>query len=250
MGIIATIAMCLAACFAALPFRSNFYEVFLATHIALVVLTLVTCWYHLVPHFGYVFGYQTWLYVCFAFWFFDRFSRIVRMTYYNRIGESMGIVEAVPGCDVLQVTVFPRVWNFGPGQHSFLYLPDSSLYLPGLGAKFWENHPFSVAGWTRSGQISLVETSSASPSASLPDNVTKGQASGDAIVESVATDSDQSSEMGNEKQRTLPHQTRTQEYTSIQFLVRVHRGMTATLQKRVLGSPSRCVQLAMYTEGP
>jgi len=61
-----------------------------------------------------------------------------RIAYYNRLGNSTAIVEAIPGCDIMQVTFFPRVWEFGPGQHSFLYLPR-------LG-KFWGNHPFSIAG--------------------------------------------------------------------------------------------------------
>ena len=58
-GIIATIALCLAAGFAILPIRIRYYEFFLVTHIIFVIVALVGCWYHLIPHFGYVFGYQT-----------------------------------------------------------------------------------------------------------------------------------------------------------------------------------------------
>ncbi|EKD13649.1 uncharacterized protein L3040_004142 [Drepanopeziza brunnea f. sp. 'multigermtubi'] len=250
MGMVATIAMCLAVAFAALPLRSRFYETFLITHIALVILTLVACWYHLVIHFGYVFGYQTWLYICFAFWLADRFARVARVIYYNRIGKSMGIVEAVPGCNVLQVTFFPRVWKFGPGQHSYLYLPDSSLYLPGLGAKFWENHPFSVAGWTRAGEEVSVRSYPGPAPASLSDRTAKEKESGDAIAISVATDSDASSSQDCAKEAAPSHHTQCHEHTSIRFLVRVHRGMTAALHQRVLASPSGCVQLAMYSEGP
>ncbi|PQE27606.1 ferric reductase like transmembrane component protein [Rutstroemia sp. NJR-2017a BBW] len=245
-GIIATIAMCLATAHAILPLRTGYYETFLITHIALVILTLVTCWYHLVPHFGFVYGYQVWLYICFALWFFDRFVRVVRLLYYNRLGSSMAIVEALPGCDVLQVTVFPRIWSFGPGQHSFLYLPDSSLYLPGLGAKFWENHPFSVAGWKRQGDSSIV----ASSPASLSDCTGKGEKSKDPNVISVAVDLEQSPLPAARQPPITAHQTQIQDYTSIQFLIRVHSGITATLQRRVLASPSRCVEVAMYTEGP
>lgn len=29
------------------------YELFLTIHIILIILALVACWYHLVPHFGF-----------------------------------------------------------------------------------------------------------------------------------------------------------------------------------------------------
>ncbi|KAK8018801.1 hypothetical protein PG991_007991 [Apiospora marii] len=108
-GIIATIAMCLAVAFAILPFRVRFYEAFLITHIALVILTLAATWYHLVPHFGYDYGYQVWLYIAFAFWGAERLARVARLLYYNRLGGSpQAVVEAIPNCNILQVTVFPR----------------------------------------------------------------------------------------------------------------------------------------------
>src|ERR1700761_1696244 len=114
--------MCLATGFAFLPLRLKFYESFLVLHIILVILALVGCWYHLVPHFGYDYGYQVWLYICFAFWSADRAARLVRIAYYNRLGSSRTVVEAIPGCNVMQVTIYPRVsWKFSPGQHSFLY---------------------------------------------------------------------------------------------------------------------------------
>lgn len=106
-------------------------------------MALVGCWYHLIPHFGFDYGYQVWLYLCFAFWAADRVVRVVRLLYYNGLAGSKAIVEAVPGCDgeILQVTLFPRsTRGFGPGQHSF-------LYVSGL-LKFWESHPFSVAAWS------------------------------------------------------------------------------------------------------
>ncbi|KAK4145927.1 fcd1ed96-f99e-4d28-9e70-49d2afc1fed5 [Dichotomopilus funicola] len=146
-GIIGTIALCLAAAFAFLPFRARLYELFLFFHIAFVVIALVGCWYHLIPHFGFDYGYQVWLYLCFAFWAADRVARVARLLYYNGLTGSKAVVEAVPGCDgeILQVTLFPRsTRGFGPGQHSF-------LYVSGL-LKFWESHPFSVAAWSKKGQ--------------------------------------------------------------------------------------------------
>ncbi|KAF8848120.1 hypothetical protein BDZ45DRAFT_681442 [Acephala macrosclerotiorum] len=225
-GIIATIALCLATAFAILPLRIHFYEIFLIAHIALVILALIGCWYHLVPHFGYIYGYQVWLYICFAFWAFDRVARVARVVYYNRLGRSMAVVEEVKGCDIMQITVFPRVaWVFGPGQHSF-------LYLPGLQGKFWESHPFSIAGW-KTGD----ERSPPSPTASTPtSNVGKGEGEKESGVVSLAT---------------LPHRTQTQERRpSIKFLIRAHSGMTSTLHHRLLSSPSHSMEISLYTEGP
>lgn len=240
-GIIATIALCLAIAFAILPLRIKFYEIFLITHIVLVILALIGCWYHLVPHFGYAYGYQVWLYIAFAFWSADRLARLVRVAYYNRLGSSTAIVEALPDCDIMQVSVFPRVvWGFGPGQHSFLYLPE-------LG-KFWESHPFSIAGWKRQGQ----SPPTASTSASLFDSTSNGEKEKISGVVSLATDLDsQTNSTAVKRQATLTRQTQIQDRASIQFLIRAHSGMTSTLQRRLLSSPSRSsMEISVYIEGP
>lgn len=240
-GIIATIALCLVIAFAILPLRIKFYEFFLITHIALVILALVGCWYHLVPHFGYVYGYQVWLYIAFAFWSADRLARLVRVAYYNRLGRSTAIVEALPDCDIMQISVFPRVTRgFGPGQHSF-------LYFPGLG-KFWESHPFSIAGWKRQGQ----SPPTASTSASLSDSIAKGEKGNDSGVASFATDlGSQPNSTTGKRQATLPRQNQIQDRASIQFLIRAHSGITSTLQRRLFSSPSRSsMEISVYTEGP
>lgn len=237
-GIIATIALCLATAFAILPLRIKFYDFFLITHIALVILALIGCWYHLVPHFGYDYGYQVWLYIAFAFWSADRLARLVRVAYYNRLGSSTAIVEALPGCDIMKVSVFPRVtWEFGPGQHSF-------LYLPGLG-KFWESHPFSIAGWKRQGQSPLT----ASTSAFLSDSTAKGEKEIDSGVASLGTDFDSHPNSTARKRQT--RQTQIQDRASFQFLIRVHSGMTSKLQRRLFSSSSRSsMEISVYTEGP
>ncbi|KAH8678820.1 ferric reductase like transmembrane component-domain-containing protein [Tricladium varicosporioides] len=241
-GIIATIALSLATAVALLPLRTKFYEIFLITHIVLVILALIGCWYHLVPHFGYVYGYQVWLYISFAFWAFDRLARVARVAYYNRLGSSTAVVEAIPDCDVMQVTISPRVaWDFGPGQHSFLYLPS-------LGYKFWESHPFSIAGWKKQGQSSHI----ASTPASLSDSATNGEKAQDAGVVSSATEigsQPKSKESGQPAKP--PHQSQFQDRSSIQFLIRAHSGMTSNLQRRLHSSPSRSsMEISIYTEGP
>jgi hypothetical protein len=235
-GIIATIALCLATGFAVLPLRIKFYEFFLITHIAFIILALIGCWYHLVPYFGYTYGYQVWLYICFAFWAADRIARVVRVAYYNRLGNSTAIVEALSDCDIMQVTVFPRVgWAFGPGQHSFLYVPR-------LG-KFWESHPFSIAGWKSRGQAPV--TVSASPS--LAGSTAKEEEKDSAVVSTASLDSDPTA---RKQQTTISCQNQGQDRPSIKFLIRVHSGMTSTLQRRLLSLPSRSsMEISVYTEG-
>lgn len=180
------------------------------------------CWYHIVPHFTFDYGYQVWLYLCFVFWSADRLARLARVAYYNRLGGSKALVEAIPDSDIMQVTVFPRAtWGFGPGQHSF-------LYLGGLG-KFWESHPFSVAAWNPVGPGQQPLPTAAAPISAPPSN------------------------SGDEKGVTLVHSQReVQEPPSIRFLIRAHSGMTSSLRRRLLASPSAsaAVKLSVYTEGP
>jgi hypothetical protein len=234
-GIIATIALCLATAFAILPFRIHFYELFLITHIALVILALVACWYHLVPHFGFVYGYQVWLYIAFAFWSADRLARLIRVAYYNRLGSSTAVVKELPDCNIVQVTIFPRVtWDFGPGQYTFIYLPK-------LG-KFWESHPLTIAGWKGQRQSSSISATSTSPCNSTAEREEKN---------AVAVLNSQRSSTATKQQATSVHQTHIQGRASIHFLIRAHSGMTSTLQRQLLSSPSHSnMEIPVYTEGP
>ncbi|KAI1126959.1 ferric reductase like transmembrane component [Nemania abortiva] len=231
-GIIATIAYALAASLSILPLRMGAYDAFLLLHIGFSILALVGCWYHLVPHFGLDYGYQVWLYLAFAFWSGDRFARLVRLLYYNSF-SSDAIIEVVPGCDVFQVTVFPRTWAFGPGQHTF-------LYIPWIGAgKFWENHPFSIAKWTHKDS----SPATASETVSLFDGSQK-DTKADASLVHVSSQKTNSSASNT----FVP---RAQKPASIQFLVRGHKGMTADLRKHMaLYSYGSSMNVSVYTEGP
>ncbi|KAI1146633.1 ferric reductase like transmembrane component [Nemania diffusa] len=241
-GIIATIAYALAASLAMLPLRMGSYDTFLLVHIGLSILALVGCWYHLVPHFGLDYGYQVWLYLAFAFWSADRFARLIRLVYYNNFGSSEAIVEAVPGCDVFQVTVFPRTWAFGPGQHTF-------LYIPWIGAgKFWENHPFSVARWTY--QDSSPTTGS--ETVSLFNGSQKDTKLGASLVQVSSQKADSLVSIPpSEAQEATRIVSQTQKRASIQFLLRGHNGMTADLRKHMaLYSYGSSMGISVYTEGP
>lgn len=209
--------MSLATGFAVLPLRIMLYETFLILHIILVVIALGGCWYHIIPHYGYDWGYQVWLYIAFAFWAAERVARVARIVYINRLGDSKAVVEAIPNSNIIQITVFPRVgWNFGPGQHCF-------LYFPGL-EKLWENHPFSVAGWRRKGQT-------------LPVVSARPSTTGSDVKETS-------------KVQTVAQEPEIQGCVAVRFLVRVHSGATAELQRRLTSCSPGIMEMSVYTEGP
>ncbi|KAI0433302.1 ferric reductase like transmembrane component-domain-containing protein [Xylaria sp. FL1042] len=238
-GIIATIAYALATSLAILPLRAKAYDTFLAIHIGFAILALVGCWYHLVPHFGLDYGYQVWLYLAFAFWSADRLARLVRLAYYNRLGSSEAIVEAVPGCDVFQITVFPRTtWGFGPGQHSF-------LYFPWIGAqKFWESHPFSIAKWAHEGLPSVTASGSADAYDCSEDIIEPDTLSSKEVIKQERLSMQKSKSLTS---ISSPIRNRA----SIQLLVRGHTGMTADLRKHMsLYSRGSSMDISVYNEGP
>ncbi|KAI0108717.1 ferric reductase like transmembrane component-domain-containing protein [Nemania sp. FL0031] len=237
-GIIGTIALSLATAFAVLPLRISLYESFLIVHIVLIILALVACWYHLVPHFGFQYGYQVWLYICFAFWSADRFARLARLIYYNRLGDAKATVEVVPGCNILHITVFPRtIRGIGPGQHTF-------LYFPGLG-RFWESHPFSIAAWEKR-QASLQP---ASPSLSASKgNETYSIAKEFATLPPAIDSTLQVKSIATPQE--APYESQKYNDVSFQLLVRAHSGMTGTLQRYLSLHPAGSkVEISLYTEG-
>ena len=292
-GIIATIAFSLAAGIAVLPARTRLYEVFLVVHIVLAILALIGCWYHLVPHFGFAYGYQTWLFISFAFWAFDRVARVARVLYYSRISafnapQQQAIVAAVPGSDSLvHVTVYPRTWRYGPGQHTFLYFPSLGW------GKGWESHPFSVARWSdgtedmEQQQEQQQETGSVLTPAALDKEKSVSGVSGmgtastsgsdggavdeachahDAAAAAAAAAAASADSAHDEKNAPVVHQHAQHAQhahhhhhhhnqpsgprQSIEFLVRAHSGMTAWLRDYAALGRGRAIDLPLWTEGP
>ena len=109
------------------------YESFLITHILLSVFVLVGCWYHIdlwLP----MCGWQSWLYVAFAAWGFDRFARVGRVLI---VGVRRAKVTDLGG-GYVRVDVAGIRWGSEPGKHVYAYFPTLNPVRP------WENHPFSV----------------------------------------------------------------------------------------------------------
>lgn len=129
-GIIATLGMLLLFPTSSLPLRRKMYELFLAWHVALSILIVAACYWHIVFRFQHQWGYETWIYVCIAIWGFDRAFRILRLL---RFGVKTAEITNIDD-EYVRITI-PDVSASG---HAYLY------FLP-LTWRIWENHPFSIA---------------------------------------------------------------------------------------------------------
>jgi predicted ferric reductase len=146
LGVMAAVAMGLIVAFAILPLRKKWYEIFLFIHIAFAIVIMVGLWYHVVWRFNKILGYETWLYIGFAFWGFDRVVRVGRLVACNwkqwmAKAHPKAVVELLPGDEFVKVTVWPSVkWKVRPGQHCYLQFPT-------VGRNPFQSHPFSIIGW-------------------------------------------------------------------------------------------------------
>ncbi|KAI1758831.1 ferric reductase like transmembrane component-domain-containing protein [Hypoxylon sp. FL1150] len=133
-GIVATLAMSIMLPASILPLRQKLYNFFLASHFVLAFVAMIGCLYHIYRRYDRQWGYETWIYITFAFWAFDRGARLVRLVANGtRTAEITAIDE-----DYIRVNI-PGVVAHG---HAYLYFK-----LPGWRAlQLWENHPFSITG--------------------------------------------------------------------------------------------------------
>ncbi|KZL87948.1 ferric reductase transmembrane component 4 [Colletotrichum incanum] len=122
-GIIATLAMSIL-----LP-ASRLYEVFLALHIILTILAVVGSYLHILYRFQNQWGYEVWMYICFAVWGFDRLARVVRIARNGLLWADITIIDE----EYLQLDIETAVGN----GHAYLYFPT-------LTWRPWESHPFSI----------------------------------------------------------------------------------------------------------
>ncbi|KAI6754682.1 hypothetical protein HG530_012434 [Fusarium avenaceum] len=130
-GIVATLALVLLMPLSILPLRKKLYEAFLASHVVLALFSMIGCMLHIFYRYEWQWGYQTWIWITFAFWIFDRMlARPIRVLQH---GIKRAIITVIDE-DYLQITI-PGVQAEG---HVYLYFPT-------LTWRVWENHPFSVA---------------------------------------------------------------------------------------------------------
>ncbi|KAI9765635.1 MAG: hypothetical protein M1839_005407 [Geoglossum umbratile] len=154
-GLLGTCALAVICIQASSPIRHAFYEMFKLLHIALVIVVVISTWYHLqlkgLPQTKY-------LIPAVILWGIDRLCRMIRVAYGNiGKGGTKAIVEVLPG-NACRVTVsMARPWTFRSGQHAYIYMPAISL---------WQSHPFSVA-WSEEEEDSISgEKSAKSPQGS------------------------------------------------------------------------------------
>jgi hypothetical protein len=132
-GCVATVAAVIIFLTSILFLRRRAYELFLVTHIAMAVICVVGCWYHVWYGYENTFGYETWLYATIAVWFFDRLARLGRIM---KAGVRRAKVTDV-GPSIVRVDILGIRWS-GPGRCAYVYFPTLNPFRP------WENHPFSL----------------------------------------------------------------------------------------------------------
>jgi NAD(P)H-flavin reductase len=130
-GIIATLALVVLLPLSILPIRQRMYELFLATHVVFAIISMIGCLLHIYYRFTWQWGYETWVYIAFVIWGFDRFlARPLRVLRNGFRRAHVTIVDK----DYLRIHI-PGVEASGIAY----------IYFPTLTWRIWENHPFSVA---------------------------------------------------------------------------------------------------------
>lgn len=141
-GAVATMATVISVLFSGLYVRKGQYELFLIFHILLALFIVVGCWYHVTLWYGAMgivwpdasWGYELWIYLGIAVWFFDRLLRVGRILKSGILHSKVSDL----GGGYVRVDV-PRVrWGPEPGKHVYAHFPTLNPLRP------WENHPFSV----------------------------------------------------------------------------------------------------------
>lgn len=215
-GLAAVIAMVVILFQSPSAIRHAFYETFLHLHQGLAFLAIVGVYVHLE-----VAKLSTLPYIraVIGIWAGERIMRGLRLFYLNlsrRHGCTAVLVEALPG-EACRVTFqLPRHVTVQPGSHVYAYLPRIS---------WWMSHPFSVA-WTNT---------EAEPPTGREDTELGLPCSPDAF----------------EKQSRHTRGLNTKKPpTSISLIVVARTGMTLTLYRRAISSPSHTLNLSGYIEGP
>ena len=129
-GAVATIGMSILFPASVLPIRKRVYEIFLAWHVAISILIVAGCYWHIVFEYHHSWGYETWIFIVMAIWAFDRVFRFLRLARHGIQQARVTVIDE----EYIRIDV-PHVTSGG-----YAY-----LYFPTLTWRVWENHPFSVA---------------------------------------------------------------------------------------------------------
>ncbi|WWC71775.1 uncharacterized protein I206_105734 [Kwoniella pini CBS 10737] len=141
-GIFALICFVFLVVLSIKPIRSRWYELFLITHIALALMSLVLLWFHLTHMKG---KYDPWVWACAAIWCLDRAIRIARVLVLthkalSKKGKNTVAIMSDNESGLIRLSITTSIkMTPQPGQYYFIYQPFS--------IKPWENHPFTLASW-------------------------------------------------------------------------------------------------------
>ncbi|OTA95273.1 hypothetical protein M434DRAFT_69573 [Hypoxylon sp. CO27-5] len=155
-GIVATLSFCLLLPTSVLPIRQKMYNLFLSCHFIFAFTALMGVYFHIFHRFKHEWGYETWIYIAFAIWAFDRTMRFIRLARNGLKTAEITIIDE----NNIRVDI-PGVTAQG---HAFLYFPTLSW-------RVWENHPFSVMGTLMAQEplkTSSPSTSTTGENTSLP----------------------------------------------------------------------------------
>ncbi|KAL2020514.1 hypothetical protein VTK56DRAFT_8314 [Thermocarpiscus australiensis] len=123
--------------------RKHMYEFFKTTHVILAGVFLAAYYEHIESQFRGT--YKVFAWVCIGIWCADRVSRILRILFINYksfIGKgSPALASFSEETGMIRLQVYPSIT-------SVLQAPGSYYYLSFPGWRFWEAHPFSLAGWS------------------------------------------------------------------------------------------------------
>ncbi|KAK7414833.1 hypothetical protein QQX98_006348 [Neonectria punicea] len=220
-GIVGTVAVSAILPFSLLWFRQKFYELFLASHIVLSLLFIIGYYYHIWYVYEYNWGYEIWIFIAGGIWGADRVLRLARTAWQ---GSRMAVVSVIPDVDGEYIRIEVE------GKR----LEDGIVYLgfPTLGWRFWETHPFSVAG-------------------SAPGSRDSEQPAPAAAVTLGEADPEKAASASTGPPDAMPSVSRRSKGDSTIFYARTRGGVTKQLASRVYGaSGAPSVRLRVLLEGP
>ncbi|KAI9303392.1 ferric reductase NAD binding domain-containing protein [Cunninghamella echinulata] len=253
-GVVATVLGGFILLFAMPQLRRAFYDIFLYTHIVLVVLFTVGCWYHVYlieDHEN-----MAWLYACFAIWAYDRIARLVRVIYYNVLlvttrSKILRKVHAdiISGTDCIRLTVDANkagLCQRVPGVFVYIYIP--SVY-------FWQSHPFTIASWY---QPSIDLPSPQSALKSIHDKTVATTIDAPfSVIEKKSKEcehstSTSSSSISSDQQgiTSISSSKGTINSTTFELLIRPQQGMTKKLYEKIEKEGRDGCDIYVVIEGP
>ncbi|EJD51846.1 hypothetical protein AURDEDRAFT_158692, partial [Auricularia subglabra TFB-10046 SS5] len=145
LGLVSGIAYLFVFFLSLRPVRKWAYDFFLPAHIVLVLLTIISAYYH-------SFNFKYYMWSTFVVWGFDRLCRFLHLIYNNRLWRLL-ILRKTPAMtahsellpdDAIRLTL-KRHLPWSPGHHVYVTIPVVS---------HWplEAHPFSIATHPHEGQ--------------------------------------------------------------------------------------------------